>query len=391
MLSLFAGVRRAVAFGLVTLWLAPVAHADMQPMLDEDLSAVTGQALFVADKITPNSLAGAGGAGSSTDFTYYRIGLDAVLEMNLNIDRLRLGCGGVNDNLVAGVCDIDLEYVRFMGKCTTPNCGQSTGGITQFGSGAPVTSDFKLVRPYLEMAIKNDGSKTQREVVGIKIGAQTADGYVGIGGVNGDPGNVNNHFGINAISGYLGASMSAYLTVDSDLGGGNLCAGRPTGYAACNAYPTPMVNIPAARTTGTRMTELQAPDTLLCCLHGAGGLLALFSGQDMYLNLREDLRFLHGFTMDNTNDFFISMQRQQVRYPVYNKTGYAAQANTGWWMNVPSAQLKDLLTPTVDLGCPGGFLCLGALDAFNSPGLFLQNVDLGSRAVRNCFGTTEFC
>lgn len=385
--------RRLRAASIMVLALgAGTAHAEMQAIADEDLADVAGQALFVADKILPNSLPGAGGGGSSTDFTFYRIGLDAVLDLNMNIDRLKLGCGGVNDNLVAGVCDIDLEYVRLMGRCTTVGCGQTTDGKLQRGSGDPVTSDFRMVRPYLELAIRNDGSKTQREVVGIKIGAQTVDGYMGVGGINppGSPAPVGNNFGLNAISGYLNTSLSAYIRATSALGNGNVCAGRPAGYADCAGNPTVMVPIAAARTTGTRQTELQLPGVELWNLHGAGGLLALFDGSTLYMNLREDLRYVHGIALENTNDFFLSMQRERVRYPTYTKSGYSVQANTGWWMNIPKVELKDLEPPPVDLGCPG-FLCLGALDAFVYPGIFQQNADLGLRAVRNCYGATEFC
>ena len=50
-------------------------------------------------------------------------------------------------------------------------------------------SAFELARPYVELAIKNDSSRTRREVVGIKIGAQKINGairmgrdYLGLGG-----------------------------------------------------------------------------------------------------------------------------------------------------------------------------------------------------------------
>jgi hypothetical protein len=340
--------------------------------------------LFVVDKILPNALSGAGGAGSNTDFTYYRMGLDAQLAMNMNIDRLRLGCGGTNDSIDSGVCDIDMEYVRFMGRCTTTGCGQtSTDGYKIAGAGNAVTSDFTLTRPYVEIAVKNDSNPAQREVAGFKIGAQTADGFVGVGYGTG-----TSHVGITSISGYLNATISGYLSFTSGLGGGAACIGAPTGYSACNGLTN--FNAPAARTTGTRMTRLQTPDLPLQNLHGASGLLSLFSGADMYANMSVDLDYLHGFQLINTSDFFLSLQRESIRYPNYAKTGYSVAANTGWWMNVPKADLLDIVPPEVDLGCPG-FLCLGLLSAFGSPGLAVNNVDLGSRAPDNCHGTTAFC
>ena len=47
--------------------------------------------------------------------------------------------------------------------------------------GNPVTSDFKMLRPYIELAIINENSPSLREVVGVKIGAQSVDGFLGVG------------------------------------------------------------------------------------------------------------------------------------------------------------------------------------------------------------------
>ena len=357
------------------------AEAALQPLDDDVLSEVTGQALFLSDKINPNSLPGAGGGGSSTDFTFYRVGLDVLLALNMNIDKFQLGCGGVNDAINSSVCDIDMDYVRLMGR----GAGQtSPDGLPIGGVGAPVSSDFKLIRPYLEIAVRNDGNKTAREVAGIKIGAQSADGYFGVGRFNSS----TSHEGINAVSGYLNTSLIGYIRFTSGLGSAAACIGPATQNSACNGLSpfTP----PTARTTGTRQTRMQVPDTPLENLHGASGLLSLFSGATQYANIDVDLDYLHGFALNNTNDFFLSMQRERIRYPRYDKSGYAVQANTGWWMNVPSVELHGLEPPELDLGCPG-FLCTGLLSAFGSPGLRTSNPDLGSRAPDNCYGSTLFC
>ena len=68
------------------LWLMNGSVFAMTELNDADLSGVTGQALFVADKIV-------GPAGGSTfdDFTYYRVGFDAELGVNANIDSMKLG------------------------------------------------------------------------------------------------------------------------------------------------------------------------------------------------------------------------------------------------------------------------------------------------------------
>lgn len=351
------------------------SNAGMEVLSDEDLGASVGQALFVSDKIGPT-----GAAGSVTDNTYYRMGLDVKLGMNMNIDKLQLGCGGVNDGLVAGVCDIDLDYVRFMGR----GSGQtSPDGKPINGAGTAVSSDFMLYRPYIELAVKNDNDRTRREVVGVKIGAQKVDGFMGIGSYVGGV-----HTGINSISGYLSTELSGRIRFTSGLGAGTTCLGPTSLDSACAGearyFPS------TARSTGTRMTRLQVTDAPLTNLHGAGGLISLFSGSDMKANIDLDLDYIHAMELINTPDFFLSFQRQQIAYPKYDKTGYAVTANTGWWMNVPAVSILNLDPPEVNLGCPG-FLCLGLLDAFGSPGLKVTNPDLGSRPPKNCYGNTSFC
>ena len=47
------------------------------------------------------------------------------------------------------------------------------------------------------------------------------------------------------------------------------------------------------------------------------------------------LSSFHGFALFNTPDFYISMQRQAINWPKYDKTGYSYKANTGWWLYAP--------------------------------------------------------
>lgn len=402
--TVFANIQEysaAVRLSVWLLWLLPLAGwaaftpmpSDMKALSDSELAEVSGQALFVGDRIAPS---GAGVGADPTDFTFHRMGLDVELAMNANIDKLQLGCGGFNNAIEAGTCDIDMDFVRFMGR-------------NGDGPGDPATSDFVLTRPYVEIAVQGDGTATQREVVGIKIGAQSADGFMNVGRdyltlgsggffdpngepsgdtnlENGDvcsdvqgPGAVGCHSGINRISGNIRAELSGALDINITIfGTSNACFGQTTeGNGQCTNNPKLFETI-----QGTRQSEIVIP---LLVLTIDGGLASLIA-DEAYAQVTLNTRMIHGFALAATSDFFLSFQRQRVAYPNFDaSTGYSPAANAGWWMNVPHVKLVDLVAPeqTMSLG--------EALDALAPPGLPLENPELGQRAVSNCYGGQMFC
>ncbi|MCD6059749.1 MAG: hypothetical protein K0R03_362 [Moraxellaceae bacterium] len=401
---------RATQLLLLILLQAGPAVA-VQEMDDAELEQVNGQALFVSDRIGPNSLTGAGGVGSSTDFTYYRLGLDVDMAFNLNIDKLQLGCGGSNENLVANACDIDMDYVRFMGR---------NGNAP----GAAVTSDFMVRRPYIELAVKEDGNKTNREIVGIKIGFESADGALSIGreyangqvnverggtcdtGANTGAGALACESGINYMSGYLNVELSGKLAAQTSLGTANACFGDTTGmgsggaalHANCDGNPGNNTGADASfrdpffvRRSGTRMDKLLVvskqshhPDDFPAMIYS--GLLS--PDDSVHVDLKEALRFVHTIILDSTKtkDFFLSFQREQIAYPKFDKSGYAATANTGWWMNIPYAAVRNLNT-TNDYGVLGSVALLGEMQE----GVNVDNLDMNQSPVSNCYGSSKFC
>ena len=154
--TLWFGISQSFAF----------SPTGMSPLDDEQMRAVTGQGLIVSDKISGSALANPN--DYSTPFEFYRIGLDGELQLNLNVSKLQLGCGGINDHLSGHAgCDIDIDYLSLMGR----------NGTDIGDPGSPL----KLDRPYIEFAVKNDDSTTLREIAGIKIGAQSADGALSAG------------------------------------------------------------------------------------------------------------------------------------------------------------------------------------------------------------------
>lgn len=85
------------------------------------------------------------------------MGLSAEIELNANIKKLQLGCGGSNNSIRAG-CDIDIDNL-------------SLSGIPEAGQERPETS-AKLTNPFIEFAIKNPTSAATREVMGFRVSAE---------------------------------------------------------------------------------------------------------------------------------------------------------------------------------------------------------------------------
>lgn len=408
---------------------------------DASLGDIGGQAgsLFLADKITPNELTG-GSAANYTNFTYYRMGMDVKMDMNLNIARLQLGCGGVNDMLTGPGCDLDIEYMGFMGLNAT-NDRPSTAGAN---------SVFSLTRPYIEIAVKNDGTAT-REVVGLKIGAQKINGairlgrdYTGFGGYgqeasltnqeNGGTcvpgattgsGVVNCHSGVNSLSGFLaGVELSAGFyararvcldltticpfgigEVDLDIDG---CLGR-INFDPCTTGSTPFF----VEAGGTRLNQLHVAAASLQLKTNFVFPITLSGYGQLILNTRQ----IHYLLTPNASDFFLSFQRERVSWPRYEKTpppnnaaydicngaygqiptngrcgsAYSEPANTGWWLSAANVKMLNLL-PGNRIVIPGTFdiyTLLGALGP--SSGLIIDNPKLDFIAQRNCYGSQIFC
>ncbi|MCH8542855.1 MAG: hypothetical protein LAT61_04725 [Alcanivorax sp.] len=141
----------------------------LKPLNDEEMSSVVGQALIVSNKIQGN-----GGSNGTAGLTFYSAGIDAELRMNLNIDLLELGRTGGTPGMADGHVDILAEHVMF--GCTADasnNCVDS--------SIATQLRDFIFDRPFFQFAIENDDQPAFRRVVGLRLGAEHAEGPLSIG------------------------------------------------------------------------------------------------------------------------------------------------------------------------------------------------------------------
>lgn len=145
-----------------------VASPGLQAMDDSELAAITGQALIVTNRIQ-----GQGGTSGTAGLTFYNVGLDAELRLNLNIDRLELGRTSGNPGDISGV-DILADHVMF-------GCTANASGACVDSSVATQLRDFILDRPFFQFAIENDDIPAFRRVVGLRLGAEHAEGPMSIG------------------------------------------------------------------------------------------------------------------------------------------------------------------------------------------------------------------
>lgn len=348
----------------------------MTEMEDDELADISGQALMQMGK-TP------GGAGF-TDLTFYKAGLDAEIELNMNIAKLQLGCTA---NAINGqYCDIDIDNMSLSGKTWT--------------NGRPESAAI-LTRPFFEFAIKNDQSKTLREVVGIRMSAEQASGMLTTGqndgtanGINtlsgymvttpvtgtaqtepavfGGPGDPNNT--VLTIAAYINALgvAEADIITQTDPGQGTgialpsldvpfeSAAGavvndrRLTSTSVVVTGNVPTISFPAS-SNNNPTTQLLA-EVVAC--NGSG--LVCNAGDDddgdgvddyvvyanqgsvtgltLEANFTESLGFIHKIEVDSP--FSLSFQKQAVKWP---NTAAANIAQQGWWMSFEDAvELGDV-------------------------------------------------
>ncbi len=170
----------------------------MSIMSDGELSNVEGQALFNLSYLAPsdnqNLMKTRGG-----DIGFYRLGLEAEVELNANIRNLQLGCGGING---AGACDIDIKNLSLSGL----NDAVETGS-TNPKEGSPIftqgrsSNSAKLTNPFFEFAIKNPDSASTREIVGFRSSAEQITGLLTTGLANSSTPSLID--GIQSLSGFM--------------------------------------------------------------------------------------------------------------------------------------------------------------------------------------------
>ncbi len=244
----------------VMSWCCNVAYAvphTLKSMTDSELSAATGQALMSLSYVAPTDLANqeANRFGGDKTIGFYKLGLEAEMELNVNIKKLQLGCGGVNG---AGGCDIDIDYLSLsgLGNSATSNTDSAADRAARAGSSAVLTN------PFIEFAIKNPDKASTRQIVGLNLSAEKAFGLITFGLENGAA-----KSGINSLSGYMQIAAT-------------------TGLANVNGFGTSLVAGEAAKGTLKQSDGYNAISGEVCCtLFGIGNIP--FTTTAYNLNLRD--------------------------------------------------------------------------------------------------------
>lgn len=258
----------AIAAGVL---LSSTAVYALESMSDDDLRQAEGQALVNLTTLLSGEAGNPTPAGQGVSF--YTAGIEGTLALNAQIRRLQAGCGG--DNGAVG-CDIDIQDFSFgciangAGVCITlpPRNSRELTGANNDNSiaGQQQMRDVVLTNPFLQFAIRNAGSASTREFVGLRLGAANATGPLSFGQVN-------------SISGFLSATA-------------NLTIGGAANVAATCRFPesciAPGANLDGIRNNGASSWGAPQTGNIVTGIRGdkgtpAGGYLNL--GDDMILDI----------------------------------------------------------------------------------------------------------
>jgi len=420
----------------------PIHSLAMVELADERLSEITGQALLQMGKTE--------GSGVSSDVTFYKAGLDAEVELNLNIEKLQLGCGGINGD----GCDIDIDNLSLTGQSWT---------------GGRPTSSAILTRPFFEFAVKNDDSKTLREVSGIRLSAENTLGLLTAGQNTAQPN------GINVLSGFMettNISGTAYtqatniagisdpngtvLQFDTDPDiilctsgcySGNTATSDPS---TSNGIDIPSLEVPfsgpGALVNGTRLNstsvtatgavptvsldggqiDVELEDTIrvlffIAVSEATVNTSGSVSGLNAEIDFTQNLGYIHKINVDSP--FSLSFQKEATNWPGSDSRDIA---QTGWWMSFADpVELGELnpvqqidISPTFDqmaaafkayfeanpieIGTQAGLQQLfngemdvdvGDLFIPSTLSMSVSDLQLGpeQNVVPNCYGSATFC
>ncbi|MFW2148869.1 hypothetical protein ACK2M2_12165 [Acinetobacter sp. TY1] len=191
-------MHKGIVMALASMGLTGLVNAQgMVPLTDVQLSETTGQALMSLNYIDPaatkNPMKGIVTNGQSNKIGFYKLGMEAEIELNANIKNLQLGCGGVNG---AGGCDIDIKNLSLSGL---PSSYDAVGNPV-YSEGRASTSG-KMTNPFMEFAISNPESSSTRELKGIRFSAEKIDALLSAGVNNGATASTTD--GIQSLSGFM--------------------------------------------------------------------------------------------------------------------------------------------------------------------------------------------
>ncbi|TCM69828.1 hypothetical protein EC844_10292 [Acinetobacter calcoaceticus] len=396
---------------------------------DSELSEVQGQALLSMTYIAPNdSINKMSGQGVG----FYKLGLEALLELNANIRKLQLGCGGING---PGGCDLDIDNLSLSGLSDTRN--------------GRAASSAEMSNPFIEFAIRNPESAAQREVLGLRMSAEKVKGLLTLGLENtGTPNGINSFSGYMKIqdatgTAYTGARTMEYTDTWRTING----ILRLVKDGKNRPYSSKEYNLNLSRTkanlrisgqeiVGSRLQSVtlkgmadigniniggQIKADTKNCVFGICSTVQLDATVKGYVSnikanvaIDQNLGFIHRLPLNNP--FSLSLQSRKVHWP-----GASAAAQQGWWMafedaidigNVSPTKsivitndvLKQVVGPINKHLTENPTICWVALCVIT--GLDLKEIDVKGAMVDfplkdlqlrnqgfapNCYGNLKFC
>lgn len=431
---------------LITATLGLSHSYAMTALNDEELSEVEGQALMNLEYTAgSNGTDSLGQSYTQSDLGFYKLGLSAEIELNANIKKLQLGCGGSNNTIRAG-CDIDIDNL-------------SLSGLPEAGKERPETS-AKLTNPFIEFAIKNPTSAATREVMGFRVSAEKIVGLLTAGTNDGTQNGINTLSGYMKIAPATGSTKTQETPFTQSLTGKvNIagCLNCPREFVTSNStikIPSMPVNFTTkeAILNGSRLTSVNvnalADVPTIILTENSGNMKAVVPGttwvtiiplsnftiSDMRVNmqisglktdiaLNQSLGLIHSLPLNNPVS--LSLQKSKLFWPKEQ-----AVADPGWWLAVNDPVqlgtlnasenyavdinpiLPDVATYLsdwfddhplyVDFGSAVsalftsklvsnvGEVNLGSLPALPLP---LNNIPLGAsqNVISNCYGGLKFC
>lgn len=245
-----------VMLAIIGIVSSSVNAQSMQTLSDDQLAQTTGQALISMSFVAPTDVTNKEVLRNGGDKTvgFYKLGLEADLELNANINKVQLGCGGTNG---ADKCDIDIDNLSLsgLGNSAISNTMNDLDRASRVGSSAVLTN------PFMQFAIKNPDSAATRELVGINLSSEKAIGLLTFGKENTSTKN-----GINSLSGYLQVAAT-------------------TGMALVNGYGSSNVSGEASRKQLVQSDGYNAITGKACCLFLGGNVS--FKTTSYNLNLRD--------------------------------------------------------------------------------------------------------